>query len=89
MLNSWPMGAEAQTVLPELNSTLGPSEIAARTETGGIESRKAPGSVCLLLTFKNDCLYLTAGSCPLLMGEKKRPAWGSGRSSVDLLHVQS
>lgn len=40
--NRWPMGVEAHILLPELNSTLGTSEMAARTNTESMDRRKAP-----------------------------------------------
>lgn len=40
--NSWPMEVEAQTLLPELNSPLGASEMAARTNTEVMDRMKAP-----------------------------------------------
>lgn len=43
MQNSWPMEVESQTLIPELNSTLGASEMAARTNTEGMDRRKVPG----------------------------------------------
>lgn len=73
------MGVEAQIFLPELNSTLGASEMAARTDTEGMDRRKAPegpaGYVyCWLL--KNACPGLTADSCLLSgEGESKKPSW--------------
>lgn len=81
--NRWPMGIETHILLPELNSTLGASEMAARTNTetwiGGRHLRFC--RVCLLLASKTTCPGLTTDSCPLSDdGESKKSCLGVGEA---------
>lgn len=54
------MATEAQTILPELNSTFGASEMDRDWRHGEEEGTWRPCRVCLLLASKNACLELTA-----------------------------